>query len=149
MGGAQCPGQQDSLLLAAGKFAVRTAAQLPQIQFLQRFLRQAALCRGIKGGKSALIHAAGLHHLPYTGGKIFLRAGLLRQIANLSLPQPIAKLNGAAQRALKRKQRLDQGAFAGTVFSHDAQVISRVDRERKIGQNYVVFVCQTDVVTGD
>ena len=90
-GGAQGAGQQDALLLTAGKFPVAAPGQGRDVQLFQGMFRQLLLRPAVKGASAAAPLAAGEHDLPYRGWEVLLDLGLLRQIADLVGSQPVAR----------------------------------------------------------
>ena len=81
-GGAECPRDQNALLLSAGEFPVAFLLQMLNTQSFQIVGCQLPLCPGLKRTVSTAAQGSGQHNLLYRSRKILLGCSLLRKIAD-------------------------------------------------------------------
>ena len=144
-GGAQGPGQEHPLLLPAAEIPVAGVFQLRQPQLFQAFRSPAFFRTGIEG----LCPAAGQDHLPHAGGEVLLGRGLLGQIPHLRLPEAVPVGDGPAFGLFQPQEGLDEGAFAGAVFPHDAEIVPGLHGKGQVLHRGLALVGQAQVPAGD
>ena len=147
--GAQGPGQEHPLLLAAGELSVAAVGKLRNAHPRHVLRRQTLFLLAVEGPEAAAAQAAGQDDLPHGGGEVALHHGLLGQIADLVLHQSVAGLDAAAQGRLQAQQGLHQRALAGAVLSDDAQIVPRVDAEAEIPHNDAGIIAQGQILSGE
>ena len=145
-GGAQGSGQQHTLLLAARKLAIAALCQRFDLHFLNIFPRQLFFLLVVKRAQAAARLTAGKHDFLHAGRKILLGSGLLGQIADLVLLQPITCFDFTGNGRLQAEDRFHQGAFAGTVFSHNAKIIACIHGEIQVLQNRFSVIANRNLI---
>ena len=129
---AQRARQPHALLLTARKRPIGRAPQILNIQQAQLFPRLFPQRPAIEEAPAQLIGAARQHDLFDRRRKIPLRHGLLRQIADLRAPEPVAIEYLPAAHAHQPQHGAHQRALAGAVFANDHQIIAAPDLKRYV-----------------
>ena len=146
--GAERPGKQGPLLLSAGQLPVAAPGQRLDLHAADVLPRERLVLRSVEGAKPLPSLTAGEDNLIDAGREVPLHHGLLRQIANLVLPQAIAGQDAALQRVHQAQDRFHQRGFAGAVFAHDAEVFPRLDFKADMLQNWLSLVAEGEVFAG-
>ena len=78
--------------------------------------------------------------------EVLLDNSLLRQIADLIFPQPVARQNSAADGHLQAEDRFHKGTLAGAVFSYDAEIVACKNLKIKVLQNGLSIVADAELL---
>ena len=144
-GGAQGPGQQDTLLLTAGQLPVAPILQFQDAQLAHVHQGLGLLGAGVEEPPLPCAEEAGKHHLADGGGEILLGPGLLGQIPDGAGGKGRGGGDGALQGLEKTQQAFQQCGFAGAVFAHDAQIVTAADGEVQMLPHGLTFIAQRDI----
>ena len=126
---AHGPGKQHALLLAAGELLIAGVFDVLDAHALKILFRAALVLRAVKQLSAERVETAREHDLPDAGREIALDLGLLRQVADLAAPEPVAERDPSGGGRLERQQPADQRGFAGAVFAYDAEIIPGLQRK--------------------
>ena len=97
-GRAECPCEQDALLLSAGELPVAAVGKCSDVEACHLFVGACLVRLCVKGMDRVPVQAAREHNLPHRCRKRPLNHALLRQIADLIAFEPVAKAELSAVR---------------------------------------------------
>ena len=132
-GGAQRPGQQCPLLLAAGEIPVALVLELQDAELSHIHQGLGLLGGGVEKPEALAVEAPGQDHLIHRGRKVPLGLRLLGQVSDGALLQLRRAEDLARLGRQQSQQPPQQRGFARAVVSHDAKVVSGPDGEIQMG----------------
>ena len=147
--GAQRAGKQHPLLLPTGQFTIAPPCQPGDLHLVHRIRCKLLFFFVIKRAAAAASLASGENDLSHGCREVLLYLRLLRQIADLIFPQPVACQNAAADGRLQAEDRFHKGTLAGAVLPYDAEIVARKDLKIKVLQNRSPIVADTEPLTSE
>ena len=147
--GAQCAGKQHPLLLPTGQLAIAPPCKPCNLHFLHSLRRKFLFFFVIKRTAAAASLASGENDLSHGCREVLLYHCLLRQIADLVFPQPMARQNSAADGGLQAEDRFHKGTLAGAVFPYDAEIVACQELKAEVLENGPSVVAGTEILTSE
>ena len=149
MRGAQCAGKQHPLLLPTGQLPIAPPCKPCNLHLVHRIRCKLLFFFVIKRTAAAASQAPGENDLSHGCREVLLYLRLLRQIADLVFPQPIARQNSAADGHLQAEDRFHKGALAGAIFPYDAEVVACQELKGEVLENGLPIVADTEPLTSE
>ena len=147
--GAQCAGKQHPLLLPTGQLAIAPPCKPCNLHFLHGLRRKFLFFFVIKRTAAAASLASGENDLSHGCREVLLYLRLLRQIADLIFPQPVACQNAAADGRLQAEDRFHKSTLAGAIFPYDAEVVACQELKGEVLENGLPIVADTEPLTSE
>ena len=146
---AECPRQQDALLLSAGQLAVTALRQRRDAEPSHGVRRQPLLPPPEKGAESKPPQTARQHDFPHRGGEIPLGRRLLREVPDAGCVYRSCNFQTAARQRMQSQYCFHECAFSRSVLADNAEILSIGHREMDTFQYGVSLIAQRNVSCPD